>query len=703
MTIDSALSATSTNPVQNKAVKAALDAKQDRMTIDSALNATSANPVQNKAVKEALSELDKKLISGVEFGTVSDVDGQNLERTDRMRTIGYLNRENYRGFTIRGTEYIYIWTAFYDKNLNYISTRPSEGWEWATSLYSNEIDTLPEDIAYLRLIFKKLDESDITEVDVNKIQDILSTIYPERRVTQLEQGVTQLEYQLHHMGISIFGNLGTNNVYIKGNSVFFKPNGFSISLNHMVYFIADASWTKTEDYVYTFSTIQELLVIDTFALSKVGLRNELSDVIKIIRIYENNTGYDYTRYIPLFYYYNKIFPLGECKDIFFPESKPESNSELTHEYINNEILFAPEFYAYSQGRYNDNNGVGTGWYKRFSLLHISDTHQYNALVKESLSVGNGKVAAIINTGDDTNGGSPEIIKNALNATAAIITSNCSIPYIGCNGNHDVPEITKKEYWDIMCSVINNKTSVVWGDAEGYRTYGYADFTSDDYEGNYRIIMLDPFDYDDGMFGVTYAFMSAVFSQKQINWLIESLLDAANKGYHVLTAMHYPFGDNTLQFNDDLAKPDAKFYQDAFMIPDIIDAIQNKLVFNRTYIDEKGVNNITINRDFSDAADLSYVAHLFGHIHSKNEYRCQKTDGSKKYDMLMLGEAALGAYGNALNKAYRKSGTINEIAFSALAVDPIEKCIYRVSYGSYLNYDKSNSERTVKIPYRYSAE
>jgi hypothetical protein len=64
MTIDSALNATSANPVQNKVVKAALDAKQDRMTIDSALNATSANPVQNKAVKAALDAKQAKLTAG---------------------------------------------------------------------------------------------------------------------------------------------------------------------------------------------------------------------------------------------------------------------------------------------------------------------------------------------------------------------------------------------------------------------------------------------------------------------------------------------------------------------------------------------------------------------------------------------------------------------------------------------------------------
>lgn len=84
--VDATLDATSTNPVQNKAVKAALDGKAgkavatpttnglmsaadkvkldgveagaNKTTVDAALDGTSENPVQNKAVK---TELDKKL------------------------------------------------------------------------------------------------------------------------------------------------------------------------------------------------------------------------------------------------------------------------------------------------------------------------------------------------------------------------------------------------------------------------------------------------------------------------------------------------------------------------------------------------------------------------------------------------------------------------------------------------------------------
>ena len=77
VTVDSALSDSSTNPVQNKVVKAALDGKQDTLTaganiditngvisatgggggtvdVDGSLSSTSTNPVQNKIVKAAL-------------------------------------------------------------------------------------------------------------------------------------------------------------------------------------------------------------------------------------------------------------------------------------------------------------------------------------------------------------------------------------------------------------------------------------------------------------------------------------------------------------------------------------------------------------------------------------------------------------------------------------------------------------------------
>ena len=82
ITVDSALSGTSTNPVQNKAIKTELDKKVEKVdgkglstndftdaakqqlanlvagtiTVDSALSSTSENPVQNKVIEAALSD-----------------------------------------------------------------------------------------------------------------------------------------------------------------------------------------------------------------------------------------------------------------------------------------------------------------------------------------------------------------------------------------------------------------------------------------------------------------------------------------------------------------------------------------------------------------------------------------------------------------------------------------------------------------------
>ena len=488
----------------------------------------------------------------------------------------------------------------------------------------------------------------------------------------------------------------------QGNKVYISPSGFGIYISQsLTYYVASVDTTRTEDYEFNLTTDNghSYLVLDLYKLSNANVRTELSDVISVANHIKPGQ-------IAIAYRYNSnILNTGAKLIGQFADIYKEDNSKLSFKSINNDILFSPEFYAYKHGRHNNANGVGVGWYERFRLIHISDTHQYNSLYKEALEVASNKANAVVNTGDDANGTSSahtDVVKAQLNNALAIINNANSLPYIQVPGNHDVPGITKQDYFDRICSAVSKfSPSVVWGDAENYRAYGYIDFTGTSYEGNFRIIMLDPYDYNDGQFENTYAFMTAVFSQKQINWLINTLVDAANNGLNVITAMHYSFGDNSLNFNEDLAKPDAAFYQDAFMIPDIIDAIQHQSVLQKNYPDSKGLNNITINKDFSLTPKLKYVAHLFGHIHSKNYYRCQKTDGSKKYDMLMLGEAALGTYGNALNKAYRDPGTINEIAFSALEIDVIEQTIYRVAYGSYLNYDKSNNERTVKLNYRFN--
>ena len=57
--VDSALSSTSTNPVQNKVVTEAIE--NAKVTVDSALSSTSTNPVQNKVLYAAIGDVEALL------------------------------------------------------------------------------------------------------------------------------------------------------------------------------------------------------------------------------------------------------------------------------------------------------------------------------------------------------------------------------------------------------------------------------------------------------------------------------------------------------------------------------------------------------------------------------------------------------------------------------------------------------------------
>ena len=388
------------------------------------------------------------------------------------------------------------------------------------------------------------------------------------------------------------------------------------------------------------------------------------------------------------------------------EVHAQKTQALTNEAIEN-YLFDQQYHSYQVGRLNHENGVGKRWYYRFSLMHITDVHANYHLIRQAFRSNKGHFDVICNTGDDANGcevkDAPAVITTLDSISSIIKASNIHrTPYINLKGNHDVTGITNADYFDRMCTTMQNFHQVVWGNAEEKRAYGYMDIQSNELMGSFRLIFLDPFDYNDGEFGNTYPFMSAVFSQKQIDWFIDAMVDATDKGLNVITLMHYSFGDSPI-FSEENACPDATYYQDAFMIPDIIDAIQNKTSMEAEYKDKAGKHNIRIKRDFSKVKDLKYVCHLFGHIHSKNAYQCHKSDGSKKYNMLMLGEMSLSSNGTAVNMVYKDQNSPIYSAFSTLCIDTIEKKIYRVSFGPYLRHDKSNSlsDRTMVFDYDLS--
>lgn len=624
-------------------------------------------PVYTRQCIETLSVLPI-----VELGMITDNTLTPGTNTKRARCLG-IRRKDIARVVLPKPNGLRLWLQLIRVDGSLYGT---DGSLWGGGTVPINVYTaFNKEVEFINFVFKRDDEGDITEDDLRiaraYIFDILSNFSRAK------------DYMVKY-------NVSEGNISVSGSKLIIQPDGFGLELPEGKLWIADKSKARIEPYVFEVpSNIGNgYVVVDTTKLSTYDVRTELSDVVAV-------RSFPLQSDIPIAYYYaatKKMILVGQFAILY--EEKPN---------YNNDVLFSPEFYAYKHGRRNKSNGVGTGWYERFRIIHLSDTHQFNALYREALSVANTKANVVVNTGDDSNGVSSSdgtLVNTELSTSISVVNSFNTLPFMQVAGNHDVTGITKQDYFDKVCQTIQSfSANVVWGDADNYRSYGYIDFTQTSYEGTFRIIMLDPFDYDDGLFETTYPFMSAVFSQKQIDWLIDTLLDAATKELNVLTMMHYSFGDADFS-NETFANPDATYCQDAFMIPDIVDAIQKKTTLNVDYPDVKGVNNITITRDFADAGDLKFVAHLFGHIHSKNHFQCKKSDGSKEYDMLMLGETALGTYGNALNRAYKEANTINNIAFSALEIDVVEKAVYRVSYGAFLNYDKSNSERTTKIPYRF---
>lgn len=516
--------------------------------------------------------------------------------------------------------------------------------------------------------------------------------------------------QLHILGdegVIISGNNSRleNNISALENGFLIGQNGVSVlgertltllgyigyvsgqDLDDKLFIVGDSSYKRTSYY------------IDLSALSG---RSRTAFSQGIVKMQTNtdeplNVPYSYVKLAS--FYYSYMDDAGLFGVLFEKAGEADSFSSLKN-------MADVPFFAFSRGRINNANGEGVSWYSRFNIFHISDTHQYNMLLAQSVSLASRRVSVVINTGDDANGivttsAADEVSMLTKSAYAVEGANIANIPYIVTIGNHDVTNITKKQYYDIMCKIVSDTNpSVVWGNASGYRCYCYVDYYVNAAIGTIRVIVLDPCDYNDGQFPDTRAFQSVVFSQAQINWFVNALKGAIENNYHVMTVMHYSFGDAST-FNEEYSKPDALYYQDPFMIPDIIDAAQNGASISKTYTDSKGLENVNVNTEFT--GELSYICHLFGHVHAKSTFWCSKSDGTKDYDILMIGEAALGQDGVSLNKVSRIPGTIDSMMFSGIAIDTVEQNLYRTAYGACIRYDAGDltNYRFEKIGYRRS--
>lgn len=359
-------------------------------------------------------------------------------------------------------------------------------------------------------------------------------------------------------------------------------------------------------------------------------------------------------------------------------------------------------------QYKKGNTSGT-WYDRFVLLHISDNHVGNTStsfparnLSELTNISNDtKVDVVVNSGDMTIGGSSTLTRDDVNVMFDNFTDLStdielqSIPIIATLGNHDANDIstaliahatTKADQWDHVFEAIKNKyPAIVWGDSTGKKHYHYYDVTKGSY--TLRIIALDSLDHADYVTGdESYECQwCEVYSQEQIDWLCETALNVPSSNYGVIIVNHFPFAPrrNSGYSEEWPALNDGTFAQGWTMIPEIVEAWQNRTTIQKTFTDAKlGLNNISVDADFSQIpANAMFVCYMTGHTHSKNAYTVKEENGVS-FNQLMLCEDSSGQQGNALNRAYKYDDGIQNTAASQVTIDMAERKIYRTAYGAY---------------------
>lgn len=385
--------------------------------------------------------------------------------------------------------------------------------------------------------------------------------------------------------------------------------------------------------------------------------------------------------------------------------------------------YKEEYYPYTM------RNSGSGWTSRVNLLHITDTHigdtvSYNNLL-ESLDVGNdlytgGIIKAVINTGDNTNGGGSSLsnfLAQYTKNTAAISTSTA--PYLMQLGNHDANNGQNVAIADVPTNndlyppfdFIFSQTGVQAGDVTNKKRYYYYDVTQGGHD--VRIIMLDMLDHHDYTENGTnyHCQWNVVYSQAQIDWLA-SVLNSTPANYGVIIGNHFPFAPSRNGYSEEYpALNDGYFVQSPTtsasdgwkMIPEIVDAWQRRTTLSKTYNDTVGEHDIVANYNFSDVpSGAEFICYLCGHTHSKNVFRVEEENGDQ-FDQLMLCEDSSGQNGVALNRVYKRFGTIADNAFSCLSIDMDEKKIYRTSYGVYKKCSDPTVEQTQVFSYDFSNE
>ena len=333
------------------------------------------------------------------------------------------------------------------------------------------------------------------------------------------------------------------------------------------------------------------------------------------------------------------------------------------------------------------------------LIHISDIHGDVIRAERATTFAQHTGAsALLATGDLT----AYLPPDWGTALTDVLSRHAELPVFYGTGNHDSRALPPEEYERIVYNAYYKDFPLT----PNGETYYYRDLPKD----KLRIVSVNQ---QEGCCSSKLG--GTCYRQKQINWLMETLLSTP-AGYGLILMCHSPEQDpadhmdpSYPEFFQQVNRVHANMTNDrtkytGTILRDIVDAFIGRTVIEKAYSEGNGTSPVTVKADFSQLApDTEFIALLTGHLHTDSV--CYIHDAAHK-QLLLNVTCATATYGEPGGYAkladpsdlIRKPDDVSQDAFNAYVIHREEGTVEILRIGATTGLFEGERSKMV-IPYR----